>query len=303
MVAMAISLVIALAAIAALTAARTGFDAVDEASQLRDNLRFSSDLIYRLASQTGYKDVQYLPSSMTAVPLATASIEGFNNAALTSSPDENTYNISAGNGLNGSDILILRTHGNSDQSLIDCNGTTVRAPTTREERSVSIIYVQMSMGRPALMCTSWTWAPTGTTIERSIQPVVEGVENFQVLYGTDGVTPNAAPTIPADSVTDRYLRADQMVVSSNPAATQENWRRVRSLRIGLVIRGVTESKFKELQTYYPFGSAGTTVGTENGSFMSSSNDPGTVYRPQLTDGIYLRQTLTFTVHLRNDQAL
>jgi type IV pilus assembly protein PilW len=284
LVAMAISLVITLAAIAALTAARRGFDAVDEASQLRDNLRFSSDLIYRLASQTGYKDIQFLPYSTIVTPLSSASVEGFNNARYQTIVDVNTISQASG-GLNGSDILVLRTQGNADESLIDCMGRAVAMPLAPEERSVSVLHVQESLGQPTLMCASRTRIPANSTFELINQPLIQGVENFQVLYGVDAND---------DSVADRFLRANQIT-------TQQDWRRVRSLRIGLVVRGAAISQSKEVQVLYPFGKAGVSVGSADGSALSSANDPGSRYTAP-ADG-RLRQALTFTVHLRNDQTL
>ncbi len=57
LVALTLSGLIALVAIAALTVARQGFTTVDSASQLRDNARFASDLIQRIAAQAGYQDL------------------------------------------------------------------------------------------------------------------------------------------------------------------------------------------------------------------------------------------------------
>ena len=51
LVAMAISTVIAIAAVSALIVSRQGFTTVDAASQLRDNARFATDLIQRLVSR------------------------------------------------------------------------------------------------------------------------------------------------------------------------------------------------------------------------------------------------------------
>ncbi|KAB7535791.1 hypothetical protein ET532_027825, partial [Verminephrobacter sp. Larva24] len=75
------------------------------------------------------------------------------------------------------------------------------------------------------------------------RPIISGVENFQVLYGVDGIGPaNTAVPGTTDRVVDRYLRADQLTVSGsqpasiNKAATYANWRRVRSIRIGVVLR-------------------------------------------------------------------
>jgi type IV pilus assembly protein PilW len=130
------------------------------------------------------------------------------------------------------------------------------------------------------------------------QPIVQGVENFQVLYGTDGVVAGTAPpTSPAsaaatmDTVPDKYLRADQLAVAGDAVGTNANWRRVRSIRIGLVLRGpLNSAQDKVSQTLYPLSSA-----------LSSLSDPGTVVTTP-ADG-RLRQVVSFTVHLRNDQGI
>ena len=57
LVAMVISLLVALAAVAALIASRQGFSGVDAASQLRDNSRFVSELVQRVVVQAGYQTV------------------------------------------------------------------------------------------------------------------------------------------------------------------------------------------------------------------------------------------------------
>lgn len=317
LVALALSLLIALAAASALVVARGGFAAVDAASQLRDNGRFAADLIQRLAVQTGYKD---LPYATTPVGPATAgtptdpdpNVTGFNNALLNATDPLNKATARSASVVGyGSDILILRYQASeafpgavvSDNSMIDCAGFPAKGvPIDRYDRMVSVLHVAVGIdGEPSLMCT---FLPSSGKFKT--QPIVQGVENFQVLYGTDGVTPNTAPpadpSAGADSVPERYLRADQMTVAGDAEATNRNWRRVRSLRIGMVLRGPPNSaQDKSAQILYPLGLAKASTGGASGSALSSTSDPGTVFKPA-ADG-RLRQVVTFTVHLRNDQGL
>jgi len=317
LVALVISLLIALAAIAALTATRQGFSTVDAASQLRDNGRFTSDLIQRLVVQSGFKDVLYASQPATAAEIAAntaPNITGFNNALSSASDPLNAYTArTTGVDGYGSDILILRNQlvqlnansNHADGSMIDCNGNsptgTGSAPSARDERMASILSVAVSTGEPSLMCATVDSAGTISTS----QPIIRGVENFQVLYGVDGFTTvNTQFTGPQDSVPDRYLRADQLVVGgvADSAATNSNWRRVRSLRIGMVLRGPPNSAQNSVaQTYYPFGSAKSSGTATAGSALSSADDKGTIFAAP-ADG-RLRQVITFTVHLRNDQGL
>ena len=320
LVAMAIGLLIVLVTVATLTASRRGAATVDAASQMRDDGRFAADLIQRLIVQTGFEDLAWSTAAYStnaaaykqknrndtggAIDIKTLqpNIFGFNNAkASTSDPRGSASARSSGDGGNGSDVLVLQYQtvqnvvgspgaSGSDGSMITCAGESpTTAPTDRTERIYSVLYVDTSAGEPSLMCL--TVKADGVSPLDKPLPLIKGVETFQVLYGVDNVTPGTAlgATNVADSVADRFLRADELTVPGNLNATYANWRRVRSIRIGMVIRGPANSaQISESQTNLPFGSTS----------FASSNDPGSSYT--VTDG-RLRQTVTFTVQLRNCQ--
>jgi type IV pilus assembly protein PilW len=199
--------------------------------------------------------------------------------------------------------------------MIDCAGNTlstvpdplstdpVQVGQAYDNRIVSIFHIAENNGEPALMCT---YSPNGAAPWTTL-PVIQGVENFQVLYGVDGVEPNAAlsPAVAAvwPDVPNRYLRADQMRVGTPDSVdSKANWRRVRSIRIGMVLRsapGATQDR--NAQDFFPFGKAkGSSAGVAGSAFASTA-DPGTSFSPT-PDG-RLRQGVTFTIHLRNDQTL
>ena len=311
MVAMAISLLIVLAAVSALIVTRQGFTSVDASPQLRDNARFSADLVQRLGVQAGYQDDVFASKKASAAEIAAniaPSVYGFNNALLsTTAPlTESTERTSD----DGSDILILRYQtaetfpgsGTADGSIIDCSGQAPSSVATGKGDSIySILHVATVGNEPSLMCTYLDSATNAVTTV----PIVQGVENFQVLYGTDNVVAETAPTGDTDSVPDQYLRADQLTVDGDPSATNANWRRVRSLRIGMVLRGAPNSlleKQEPEEPFYPFGKGKNSAAGADGSALSSEDDdPGTVFERDF-DG-RLRMTSTFTVHLRNDQSL
>ncbi|MGJ7556568.1 PilW family protein [Variovorax sp. RB3P1] len=318
LVAMAVGLVVVLAAVSALTVARRGFTTVDAASQLRDNGRFAADMIQRIGVQTGYKDVFFAATTRQPTTSDPApSVMGFNNAKvnLTSPLTTSTAWPTTEAGV-GSDVLIMQYQVSqtltstadtaADRSMIDCAGN---APATvanvndagaRDARMASIFSIGLSQGEPSLLCTYLD--PTTNTWMSS--PIVQGVENFQVLYGVDGVTAGAAPAANAATpdVPNAYLRADQMTVPGSATGTNANWRRVRSLRIGMVLRSATgAAQDSQAQTFYPFGPAKGSANGGGGSAFASNNDKGTVFQPT-PDG-RLRQVMTFTIHLRNDQGL
>lgn len=312
LVALAIGLLIVLAAVAALTASRRGATTVDAASQLRDDTRFATDLIQRLAVQAGFEDATFASAAyrtnVKEYALANPSssggqidiaslmpgIYGYDNAIPSPTDPLNTVTARTGGSLGyGSDVLILQyqtvrvTDTTTDGSMITCDGSApAMPPTDRADRAISVLYVDVSSGEPTLMCIKRNEA---TGIFATPTPLLKGVEDFQVLYGVDNVTPNTVPTGNSDSVPDRYLRASEMTVAGNPAATMTNWRRVRSLRIGLVLRGPQGSAQEYgSQTWYPLG----------GINFSSAGDPGSAFTA--TDS-RLRQVVTFTVQLRNCQ--
>lgn len=326
MVAMAISLLITLAAVAALIVSRQGFSALDASSELRDNGRFAADLLQRLGGQTGYLSAKYVieEAGLFGRPVKVSgedpepSVMGVNNAKRIAGTDFD-WGKSATSDFGSSDLLVFRFlpsvefldgSGNPQSGMINCAGEFIDyIPTDKNDRAISVLYVAKGTNdpEPALYC-----ARGRADSVAAGQPLIHGVENFQVLYGVDRVTPNAAPTVvpvtpelPSvdakdDAVPDRYLRADQMTVSGDPVGTYANWRRVRSIRIGMVLRGpVGSAPDRSAQTFYPFGKAkASSTGTE-GSAFASANDPGTIFSPT-PDG-RLRQVVTFTIHLRNDQ--
>ncbi len=319
LVAMVLGLLIALASAAALLVSRQGFTTVDAASQLRDNSRFVRDVVQQLVVQTGYRNDKYIaaasptPSGGPALP---PNVFGVNNRSRTNAKTWRESIAHPAGHLGGSDILVLRYQSvfssdpaKSDGTMIDCMGNSPASdiPSNANEKRFSILYVgNDSLGEPSLMCASGLHTDASESMPAGTpQPLISGVESFQVLYGVDGVAPgNVAVLAPAtaDSVPERYLRADQLTIAgaANIEKTNANWSRVRSVHIGMVLRGAAGSAAeKTAQTYFPFGNAKASASGAAGSAYAVATDPGTTFSAP-ADG-RLRQTLSFTVHLRNDQ--
>ena len=319
LVALVVSLIVVLAAVTSLTVARRGFNTVDAASQLRDNGRFAADLLQRIGVQTGQLDSYYATSKCTsgmaecppavdATALISPNVLGVDNAIPSPTDPVNNSTVRTSGTLGyGSDVLVLRYqmnrmyHDNPDSNLldgtmIDCHGGTPPSaipPIDRNDRVYGVLYVSVGIsGEPALMCYR-----AGASVPA---PLVDGVENFQVLYGVDGVTPNSAPVLTTDSVPERYLPASKLTVIGDTVATAANWRRVRSIRIGMVLRGpIGSAQNQTSETLYPLGIAKDSPGGTAGSAFSSTTDIGTIFTPP-NDG-RLRQVVNFTIHLRNFQ--
>jgi type IV pilus assembly protein PilW len=320
LVAMGLGLLVVAIAGAALLLGRQGYNAVDSSTQMRDRQRLAVDLITRTIVQTGFEDFGATTPTFRAdgdTTLLEPDIFGWNNAIYTppgglllSSITEITNgnrpskcgSVSDTSCKNGSDILAVRYQGvtdptdktKPDNTILNCGGWGERGLTTNDlnERGASIFHVNTGAdGEPSLYCAYYSHKNSGSAWVDST-PLIEGVESFQVLYGTDRVTPATAPVKddPAqDSVAERWLRADQLSVAGNVAATRDNWRRVRAVRVGLVLRGPVGSAQQSIaSTSTPLGSA----------YTDSANDVGTALAVS-ADG-RLRTTFTFTVHVRND---
>lgn len=321
LVALALGLLITLVALFALSMSSNGFRAVDSTTAMRDKERFAIELISRVVIQAGYEDwgnpdAPLRDNEKIRDPSSDPEpdVFGWNNAvyktpssrALSAIPEITNGSRSGGcsgitntSCVNGSDILVVRYQGISDpaditkadNSIIDCAGAGVPASTTGslDDRAFSIFHLSVpdSAGSEAsLACSSYN----STTAKWVSRPLIEGVESFQVLYGTDGVTPGMVPPASSqDTVAERWLRADELTVAGNAIATRENWRRVRAIRIGLTMRG-------------PVGSAQENKSDENlplGALFKNTNDIGSGLA--VPADRRLRQTSTFTIHLRNDQ--
>lgn len=322
LVALGLGLIVVAIAAAALILGQRGYRAVDTTTALRDRERFATDLISRVVVQAGYQDFGALNIGLRSFATALGNdpepdIYGWNNAVY-KVPDDLIFSTSTkivdGNRpgdcgtitdtscRNGSDVLVVRFQGVStvsggttaDNTMINCSGQGEAGLVTGDlnERAVSIFHVARGdNGEPALYCSYYNFS---SKVWVAPQPMIEGVETFQVLYGTDGVTAATIPSTAAgaqDTVADRWLRADQLTVTNNSAATRENWRRVRAVKIGMVLRA-------------PIGSAPqstTTTFAPLGSLYASSTDFGTSLA--VAADSRLRLVSSFSVHLRNDLTL
>ena len=312
LVAMTIGLLVAIVAVSTLIMGRTGFTTVDNTGQLVDRERFAMDLLSRVAMQAGYEDFGASPLMTRAIAKTMGGdpepdLFGWNNALyaqlddlqITTSNKIANGNRSTGCGsvtdtscANGSDILVVRFQGSGagtgDGTMIDCRGQAEPSLTggDLDRRAANIFYVARDVnGEPSLYCAYYDLAGNAWVAGTSL---VEGIETLQVLYGTDNVNPNTAPAAAGDSIVDRWLRADQLRVAGDAVATRENWRRVRAIRIGLVLRGPPGSALDSVAaTLNPLGAAYVS-GSDVGSQLAVAADGR------------LRRVVNFTVHLRNE---
>ncbi len=294
MVALVISLVIVIAASAFFLGSSRSRDTQDAASLLQDNARFATEVITRSIQQAGYQN--YIWSSLGAASRREVSapsddepdLRGYNNSAAGTSTNNGTHNASA-NRINNSDTLVARFQGSSnasgaDGSMIDCMGRPLPEPDVLVTRYYSIFEVRQPSGtvEPELRCKYAT--TTGGTLGFDTEPIVRGVESLQLLYGVD---------TNSDDVADTWRNAEQVDNNGGGAvcsgtACITNWSRVRSVRVGMVLRSPTAVAVSS--------ASGTgTVAPLGAYFSQGIADTLTVSN---TDG-RLRKVVIFTVNVRN----
>jgi type IV pilus assembly protein PilW len=320
MVAMTLGLLLVLVAVGILLSASQGFNAVDHSSVARDKERLATELLTSVILQAGYEDwgsphqlLQSVARSENPAIDLEPDIFGWDNAFYAVPTDEKlSTSTKITNGdrpakcgsdnstacRNGSDILVVRFQGMSaasnaatgDRTMLNCGGGAEAAPlgAKLEERSINVFHLSRdsTTGEASLSCATYQNGWKQST------PLIEGVESFQVLYGTDAVEPGLATSLNVtDSVADRWLRADQLTVADNAAATRANWRRVRAVRIGLVLRGPVGSAVEvAAKTVWPLGTTWVNADDAGSELLAPA------------DG-RLRTAHSFTVHLRNDLAM
>ena len=316
LVAMTVGLLVTIVALSTLILSRSGYSAVDSTSQLVDRERFVLDSLSRVISQAGYQDYSS-GTVLTTRAIATKlggdpepDLFGWDNAfyaqlgnlQISSSTDivdgqrpTKCGTINDTSCKNGSDILAVRFQGSGttaapDGTMLNCMGNAEPGIITGDldERAANIMYVarDSNTGEPSLYCSYYKFS-TGSWVAG--QPLIEGVESMQLLFGTDNVVPNTAPVATGqDTIADRWLRADELKLAGNATATKENWRRVRAVRVGLVLRGPVGSAQERITgTFAPLGSVYQSA-ADVGSTLTTAADGR------------LRRVINFTVHLRNN---
>jgi type IV pilus assembly protein PilW len=262
-------------------------DTQDAAALLEDNARFATDLITRNLQQAGFQNYQWdaNPARQALIREVIAAgssdgepdIRGYNNSATGSDLDQGAHDRATAR-VNNSDTLVVRFHGANnaagsaaDGSMIDCLGRSQPATTSVTDRVFSIFEVRQTGSEPELYCKY----KASSGFSREV--IVRGVESFQVMYGVDNN---------ADSFVDKWLDAKQ--VDALSANALNAWARVRSVRVGMVMRSPNRVALaSSAGSYKPLGD----------NFTSSSDTGSTL---TVSDDGRLRRVVTFTVNLRNN---
>jgi type IV pilus assembly protein PilW len=317
LVAMVLMLLVTLATITLFSINSQSYKTVDASQELNDSARFTFEVIGQALRNAGYQEYMerstgsaesvasagtLFPRACTyltaaATPPLPCPILGYNNATLAvgSIATAGYYGGRTNNGVNTSDVLAVTFYGSgtaanantvADGSMVDCQGVAQASPRpgTSADLGLSMFWVNTTEGEPNLSCVSRGVAgPTGT---RNSQPIVRGLETFQVMYGVDV---NGNVETPSTLLPDRWISAADMLDTSV-------WDNVRAVRIGFVLRGPPGSGQRPAggsalttaeRTYWPLGRDFTGTSTEAGMTFVAPDDGR------------LRRAYTATFMLRN----
>jgi type IV pilus assembly protein PilW len=267
----------------------------------------ATDIVARMFRQSGH----------TAIGGTTGGSEGGiagTFCSLSTVPATNPVALPAGSGgflegwdgktvpgktvVNSSDLVLLRFDGSSqrnvpgtaDGSIVDCMGTAVVGPTpgSTSERSSARLYVSVDTNtkNPALYCS---YRKAGALAE-TVQPLIDNVESFQVLYGL-GALYSLDGTTKLTERADKYRIVVEKYVPASQLTTATQWNNVAAVRFGVVVAGDNASR-GAVDSRADYDVLGPGYGSGNGAqFDATSLAADRRSRP--------RKTIAATVELKN----
>ena len=209
-----------------------------DVASTEESAQFALNNIARSVRQAGFINFDRADAPIITTDTMSPAITGLDNATLTAttpgieSPSKSTDNAS--------DVLAIRFYGSgdgkADNSILNCGGFGIAAPTSQSaaemQRGWSIYYVARdARNQPNLYCKFKNNSFTA-------QPIAQGVESFQVLYG---IETGSAP----ENRSRQFLSASELNAMDARLPALEinkltNWKRVTAVKIALMIRGTTK---------------------------------------------------------------
>lgn len=283
---------VTLATVSLYSATSQSYKTIDSAQELNDNARYAFEVIGQAMRIAGYQEYMrnnpdapnlagkiypaVCPSSIGLCPII-----GFNNSKIVDPTSVTDFGATNNGGQNFSDTLGVTFAGSSlindpatpDKAVVDCQGIAQPSPLTTSDLGVSLFWVTQSAGEPELSCVSRGNVSASGGAKRSSEPIVRGVETFQVMYGIDG---------DGDSLPNRWVSAQHVT----------DWMLVRAVRVGFVLRGRPGSSqgtsaIAGGNILYPLGQ----------DFIGSIAEDGLAFTPPPDSRI--RRAYTSTYMLRN----
>jgi len=230
LIAMALSLLVALAAASLLHASNGDFLHNGANTRIDDSGRFALSIIGQSLRQAGYPGE---PGAAAVVPPPLA-VEGRDGAGVAANADGLGH---AQPSVNGSDAVAIRyapsaiAGAEGGGAMLNCAGF----PADPGEWAWSIFYVaRASDGIAELRCKYKGENGWGS------DAVVRGVDAFHVLYGID--TDNPRDNIPNLYLAASGIEALDATLPMSERAMRPHWRRVISVRFALLLHGERGSR-------------------------------------------------------------
>lgn len=207
MVALVISLFLVAGLIQVLISSRQVYRVQDGLARIQENGRFGMDFITRSIREAGYPAISDKPAVNYGKFDGTA-IRGEEGTSGT--PDTITLSFDAGTDCLGNDTL------------------TVSVPGGSVGRAVNQFFLEDG----SLKCKTFnpTDYPSALTL-RQTQPLIDNVEDMQILYGIDRS---------GDQAANRYV---------NATGVDNDWNNVVSVRVCLLVRSVEDNLLNEKLSY------------------------------------------------------
>jgi type IV pilus assembly protein PilW len=306
MIAMALGLLLMLVATSLLLSSKAGYVAEDQIVQIHETGRYATEVLARAIRQTGYEHMDGERVAIMATADLTANVAGLDAMTLKKTGAGLT-SATSGDAVNGSDVLAVRFFGDdagdgNNGTILNCAGLAVSAMTAtgsaEQDRGWSIFYVAKdSAGEPELRCKYQT--KSGWNADA----IARGVESFQVLYGVDvhgGGTPDQFINArDVDALDDRLaLNGNNAVERLADLNRKTYWKKVRSIRFSLLVRGSQKARDDALtDEYHLFGPVYSRMqaDSDKGVFITEQSLP-------VATRDYIRKIFTQTIQLRNDAA-
>lgn len=223
MIAMVVGLLLLSGVIQIFLSSKQSYRLQEGFSRLQENGRFAMDVLTLNLRHAGFK-MNALADDRLEFPVdATVYAPTSVSFATAGQIVAGTDNVPAGNPsiLNGTDTFSFRFQGTEDipagTAIRDC----LNARPDPEELTINTLYVD---AQNELQCRSEDGAGDD-------QPLLDGVESMQILYGVD---------TDGDSIANRYGTAASM-------STSDEWTQIVSVRIALLLSTV-ESVTNDLDT-------------------------------------------------------
>lgn len=278
MVALAVSTVIALAAIRLIAQSSAEYQRLEQLSLMEDQAAYAIDLIAQALNQAGHVDATQPMAALPARPFDGA-VNAIDNATVAAGVP--AVDVPVHGGHLGSDVLVIRFAGDAAGTMKNCAGFAVPPSLSGvDDRGISIFHVALdALNEPELRCKyrgSSQW---------NSQAVATGVESFQVLFGVDADGDGLANDFVSAS---RVADIDAATLSSAPSIRT----RIVSVHVALLLR--SPQVLKSIGRSRAIDMFGQLYGDRH-----EADDPGTRIRPSRLMPDRLRRRYDAVIFLNN----